>query len=93
LGGRALGLEGAGYSQLQAGGSIELGGATLNLTVGFEPPVGTSFEILSNTGSAPVTGAFNGLPEGAVFSQSSYPFQITYQGGTGGNSVVLTGPA
>jgi hypothetical protein len=81
---------GTGYAQLQAGGPIALGGSTLNLTFGFVPPVASSFEILTNTGSLPVSGTFDGLAEGAVFTQGGYQFQITYQGGTGGDSVVLT---
>ena len=52
--------------------------------------VGSSFEILTNTGFAARNGTFNGLDEGADFSQGGYQFQITYQGGTGGSSVVLT---
>jgi hypothetical protein len=28
--------------------------------------------------------------EGAVFTEGGYQFQITYHGGTGGDSVVLT---
>ena len=35
-------------------------------------------------------GTFSGLSEGAVFAQDGYQFQITYQGGTGRDSVVLT---
>jgi len=62
----------------------------LSLNVGFEPPVGSSFEILTNTGAAPISGTFNGLAEGAIFSQGGYHFQITYRGGTGGSSVVLS---
>jgi hypothetical protein len=58
--------------------------------VGFVPPVGSSFEIVTNTSSAAITGTFNGLDEGAVFTQDGYPFQITYHGGTGGASIVLT---
>jgi len=81
---------GGGYAQLQAGGLIDLGGGTLSLNFGFGPPVGSSFEVLTNTGTAPITGTFKGLDEGAVFSQEGYQFQITYQGGTGGNSIVLT---
>ena len=61
----------------------------MNLVLGFEPPVGSSFEIITNTGSTPITGTFNGLAEGAVFTQGGYQFQITYQGGTGGHSLVL----
>jgi len=78
------------YSQLGVSGPIDLGGSTLNLQVGFEPPVGHSFEILTNSGSGPITGTFQGLDEGAVFTQQGYQFQITYQGGTGGKSVVLS---
>ena len=81
---------GTGYAQLQAGGPIDLGQSTLSLQFGFTPPVGSSFEILTNTGAAPITGTFNGLSEGVVFTQGAYQFQITYQGGTGGDSVVLT---
>ena len=51
---------------------------------------GNSFEIVTNTSSSPITGTFNGLAEGAVFSEDGYQFQITYQGGTGGDSVVVT---
>jgi hypothetical protein len=78
------------YSQVVAGGPIILYGSTLSLVLGFEPPVGSSFEILTNTGSTPISGTFNGLSEGAVFAQGGYEFQITYTGGTGGDSVVLT---
>jgi len=81
---------GTGYAQLQAGGPVDLGGSTLSLALGFAPPVGSSFEILTNTGSAPIRGTFGGLEEGTVFAQSGYQFQITYRGGTHGNSVVLT---
>jgi hypothetical protein len=56
----------------------------------FEPPVRSSFEIVTNAGPGQITGTFNGLDEGAVFAQGGYPFQITYQGGSGGASVVVT---
>jgi hypothetical protein len=78
------------YSELLVNGPINLADSTLNLLLGFEPPVGSSFEIVTNTGSAPITGTFYGLAEGATLSQGGNPFQITYQGGTGGHSVVLT---
>jgi hypothetical protein len=38
----------------------------------------------------PSNGIFNGLAEGTIFNQGGYQLKITYQGGTGGNSVVLT---
>jgi hypothetical protein len=52
--------------------------------------VGSSFEILTNAGSAPVNGTFPGLNEGSVFNVGNYQFQITYQGGSNGHSVVIT---
>jgi hypothetical protein len=77
------------YSQLAADGPINLGGGTLSLVFGFEPPVGSTFEILTNTGPGPINGTFNGLDEGTVLTQGGYQFQITYHGGTGGCNVVL----
>jgi hypothetical protein len=79
-----------GYSQVQASGPLDLGGSTLSLTLGFTPAVGDSFTLLSTDDSSPITGTFAGLDEGAVFSQNGMTFQITYQGGARGNSVVLT---
>ena len=84
------GTDSGSYTQLVVSGAINLGGSMLSLNVGFEPPVGSSFEILTNTGAAPISGTFAGLDEGAVFTQSGYLFQITYQGGTGSDSVVVT---
>jgi fibronectin-binding autotransporter adhesin len=81
---------GTGYAQLQAGGPIDLGGSILRLAFGVEPPVGGSFEILTNAGSGLVAGTFNGLNEGALFSQGGYVFLITYQGGSGSNSIVVS---
>jgi hypothetical protein len=81
---------GSEYGQLQSSGLMTLGGGTLSLMLGFEPPVGSSFEIVTNTGSTPISGTFQGRGEGAVFSQDGYQFQITYQGGTANKSVVVT---
>ena len=81
---------GTGYSRLVAASPIDLGGSTLSLNVGFEPQVGSTFEILTNTGPAPIIGTFNGLDEGTIFTQGGYQFQISYQSGTHGQSVVLT---
>jgi hypothetical protein len=88
---RLNGLEpGTSYSQLVAEGPVFLGGSTLNLVLGFEPPVGSSFEIVQNSGPDPISGTFAGLDEGAVFAQGGFEFQIMYMGGNTGNSVVLT---
>ncbi|SFD49219.1 Por secretion system C-terminal sorting domain-containing protein [Chitinophaga sp. CF118] len=52
-------------------------------------PLGTSFTIIDNTGSAAVTGTFNGLPELAPVSIGSFNFRITYKGGTGNDILLL----
>jgi hypothetical protein len=77
------------YSQVTASGAVDLGGSTLSLTLGFTPEVGDAFTLLSSA-AGPITGTFAGLDEGAVFVQAGMVFQITYQGGPDGQSVVLT---
>jgi hypothetical protein len=77
------------YSHVTASGPVDLGGSTLSLTLGFTPDVGEAFTLLSSD-AGPITGTFAGLDEGAVFGHGGILFQITYQGGRDGNSVVLT---
>jgi hypothetical protein len=77
------------YSQVTASGSIDLASSTLALTLGFTPELGDSFTLISSA-FGPITGTFAGLDEGATFMQSGILFQITYEGGPDGNSVVLT---
>lgn len=78
-----------GYDQLIAGGTHDLGGATLQVTTAFPPsdPVslGDQFVIINNDGAEAVTGTFNGLPDGTEFNVGAYRFRINY-----GNDVVLT---
>jgi autotransporter-associated beta strand protein len=83
------------YDHLEVTGSLTLGG-TLNISAapGFVPPVGSVFTLIDNDGSDDVTGTFAGLPEGAVLTLNSRPFQISYGsrfGGIGGrdNDVTL----
>lgn len=56
---------------------------------GYTPKQGQSFTIIDNQGTQAVQGTFNGLPEGATFTQNGVVFKITYKGGDG-NDVVLT---
>src|SRR5262249_20892329 len=86
---RAL-LSGTANSALRAGGPVDLGGGTLTLAFGSGPPVGGTCELIAAADAGPIANPFAGLPEGAVFSQGGFVFQITYQGGPAGNSVVLT---
>ena len=80
---------GSGYDQIDVVGSVNLGGATLVLGLGFSPAVGTAFTIVNNDGVDAVVGTFAGLAQGAVFSVGGAAFSINYKGGTG-NDVVLT---
>jgi Repeat of unknown function (DUF5650) len=84
------GTDPASYSQVTASGSIDLGSSTLTLTLGFTPEMGDSFTLLTAGDGSSIAGTFAGLDEGATFSQGGFTFQITYQGGPNGNSVVLT---
>jgi hypothetical protein len=79
-----------GYPQVLAGGPLSLGGSTLKLVLNFTPDVGDAFTLLSLAGSDPLPDTFAGLDEGAVFCVGGLDFQITYQGGPNGNSVVVT---
>jgi len=63
--------------------------ANLTLTGVAGPlPFGTYYTLIDNTGTAAVTGTFNGLPEWASISVGGYNFILTYIGGDG-NDVVL----
>ena len=61
----------------------------LRALVNFTAATNTQFAIVVNDLSDPITGMFNGLPEGASVMAGDQVFQITYTGGTG-NDVVLT---
>lgn len=83
---------GTGHSAVQAGGPVTLGPETaleLALFIGYTPAVGSQYRIIDNTGNQPISGTFQGLPEGAKFFQSGRPWSITYKGGSG-NDVVVT---
>jgi fibronectin-binding autotransporter adhesin len=88
---------GTGYDQADVTGAVNLNGdvgagATLNVTLGFNPAVGSTFTIINNDGADPVFGTFNGLAQGATFVAGTVTFQISYVGGDG-NDVVLTAQA
>jgi len=82
---------GTDYDQLNVTGTNILANAVLTVVPNFTKPVpiGYQFVILKNNLSTPITGAFNGLAEGATISAGSYSFTISYVGGAG-HDVVLT---
>jgi len=65
------------------------GGASLEISLGYEPAINDSFTIIQITDVFPSLNHFNGLPGGAEFVVDGTLFSITYVGGDG-NDVVLT---
>jgi len=67
-------------------------GNTVNLSLGFAPPTGTTLTLVNNTGLSFITGRFSNLSQGQVVNLSyggkSYRFVANYYGGTG-NDLVL----
>jgi hypothetical protein len=80
---------GTGYDQLSVTGGVVLGQSTLQVTALPGVAEGVAFTIIDNTGSAPVSGTFNGLAENAILAVSGQLFRLNYQGGDG-NDVTLT---
>jgi fibronectin-binding autotransporter adhesin len=78
---------GTGYSQLNVNGPVDIEGCSLVTSLGFTPANSESFTIIKST--APIVGAFDGLPEGASVTIGDTPFTISYHGNQG-NDVVLT---
>ena len=80
---------------LQVSGTVNLGGATLNLDVfgNFAPPINKPFVIIDNDGTDAVSGTFAGMPEGAIVGGRGYAFRISYVGGTGNDVTVTRVPA
>jgi hypothetical protein len=81
------------FGSVVSTGPVSLGG-TLSVTSTVVPAVGSNFEILNNGSASAITGTFAGLPEGATFTvkvgATTMTFKITYKGGSGGNSVVIS---
>jgi fibronectin-binding autotransporter adhesin len=88
------------YDRLVLSGLLDITDSILSLQLGggFDPADFTDqFTIILNNGTNPVTGTFQGLPNGAVFLLGSQLFQISYfdDAGTpgfelaGGNDVTL----
>jgi len=81
----AVDVSGNGADHLTVTGAVQLDGALdLRMT---SPPSGDVL-LLDNAGTAPVSGSFAGLPEGAALTAGGRSWTITYQGGDG-NDVVL----
>ena len=79
---------GTGHDQINVRGLVSLGGATLNVSVGFTPEPGQSFVILNNDFTDAVSGTFAGLANGATLTAGGFTFLVRYNGGSG-NDIVL----
>ncbi len=75
-----------GYDQFTVNGTVTLGGATLNLILGYVPILGHSYTIISNDLADAVVGQFT---QGGYITVGAHVFSINYAGGDG-NDVVLT---
>src|SRR5262249_35103119 len=64
-----------GYDRINATGTVSVSNATLNLSVGFTPAIGSSFTIVNDTLTNPVIGTFAGLLEGATINVGGMVFQ------------------
>lgn len=83
-------IAGSQHDQLNARGSVALGGSTLLVSPGsgFAPKEGQSFLILSNDSSDSITGTFAGQPQGSVLNVGALKFLVRYNAGSG-NDVAL----
>ncbi|WP_353780237.1 HYR domain-containing protein [Winogradskyella sp. 3972H.M.0a.05] len=80
---------GSDFDSLTINGTITLDDANLEPTDGFLAQLAGEIIIINNDGADPVSGTFNGLPEGASISFGNYNGFISYVGGDG-NDVSLT---
>ena len=98
IGGTAPGTGGAGgYDQtvVESGGTISLGGATLDVSLvdSFTPTLGDVYTIINNETGKGISGTFDGLAQGTTFEADGTWFQISYDGGASGEDVTLTNTA
>ena len=67
---------------LDVSGSVALNSAHLNVSLGYQPTVGTALTILNNDGIDAVSGTFTGLPEGQIFRWQPAHFRPTFKSRT-----------
>jgi len=82
---------GNGYDQINVAGELGVGGAALDLSLGYTPSRGDTFTIVNNDFDDGIVGQFADYPDDSFFDFDGYPFQIDYQGGDG-NDVALIVP-
>lgn len=86
---------GTSHDRLTVNGTVDLGDATLLGNVGYSATTGDKLFILVSDGTDPITGMFNGLPDGSQVTLGDYLANLSYFGDsntlalTGGNDLVL----
>lgn len=78
------------HTQLNVAGQVDLTAVELVLS-GTLPALGDGFIIVSNDGTDPVIGTFDGLPEGTMVDVNGMEKRLTYIGGDGNDVVLLAG--
>ena len=71
---------------LKMNGTLDLGGATLEIDQTSSYSYGAVYKVVDNTSTTPVIGTFANLPEGSMVANR---YRISYEGGDG-NDVTLT---
>lgn len=79
------------YDRVAVAGPINLGGATLSLSLSYSPSTGQEFALITHLQTQPVSGSFADLAEGATFQVGATTFGITYRGGDGNDVVLVAG--
>ena len=87
-------LPGVQYDQVIVSGTVDLGGATLNLLVSeFDVADGAEFLLIDNDGTDPVIGTFADLADGSVvsddFAGSGKIARISYFAGDGNDVAII----
>src|SRR5262249_17495893 len=86
-------LNSSGFDQLNvpvAANTVNLGGASLDVKLGFTPASGTLFTIVNNAGTDPIQGTFaQGNTITVPGANGNVTFGIIYNGGSNSNDVVL----
>ena len=81
-------ISAAGSTEQNVTGAVNLGGATLNISLGSFTPAPTAvYTILNNDGADAVVGTFNGFGNGATVTVGTVSFKIFYNGDGDGVAV------
>lgn len=88
---------GTGHSQFIVNGTVDVTGATLDLTNNtYSPNPSDSIVLIENDGTDPIVGQVkigsNTIAEGGTFTFADQTFTLSYTGGTNGNDLVLNAP-